>query len=160
MIIEPIPWMASREICPADFELSEYLQNKPTLRIFHMGPGYDHILARNTTNPILAITHCPGELSSYMSLAIHDNALAQRYQVLFGDIYFLDRIMFGYFDIVTLFHLGELQAYYEDWDLVIGKFTCPIILYRGTKFYSKLHEKVLYTGRQVSEEYKSLVVYV
>lgn len=161
MIIEPVPWHNNREICPADFDFIEYLKTISQQRIFHMGPGYDHIVARRTRHIITAITHCPGELSSYMSLAIRDIKLAMRYQVLFGDLHLLDRYMLGDIDMASLFHLGELST--SDGasvnSLISTFHDVPIIaLYTGSFAFSVV-EPIILSHRYPYSSYKSIKFY-
>lgn len=164
MIIEPVPWHNDRNICPADFDFADYLNTLNSMqRIFHMGPGYFHTLAKNTIgHSIVAITHSPSELSSYMSMAIEDVHMALRYQVMFGDIHHFDRRMLGRLDMVSLFHLGEKGSPNGfSMKQVIGMFyDVPlIVMYAGSFTFDPAESLILETRQKSDLEFKSLRFY-
>lgn len=164
MQIEPVPWMSNREICPVDFDLNEYLSNiKVPRHIFLMGPGYDHIVGRaNPDHSIVAITHSPGELCSYMSWAIENPTHSHNYQCLFGDIHLLDRSILGAFHVAALLHLGE--RYTEggrSMEGILDMFRdVPILVfYTGSFAWQGVHPVVSASGRDLVEQYNSLAIY-
>lgn len=167
MIIEPVPWFSDRKICPADYDLAEYinLHSSEIESIFHLGPGYDHYLANHIPELIdlLAITHSPAEMASYMSMIIATPQIANHYMVVFCDLYNLNpTFFFPDPDLLTLFHLGEKELVnHTHLDSVI-EFINPkmIALYQGSIGYLSTLDVIQTTGLyKTKEQYKSIMLY-
>lgn len=161
MIIEPVPWFSDRKICPADFDLAEYINQQLIYdSIIHLGPGYDHYLAQHTDAEILAITHSPAEMASYMSMIIAAPQVAQHYMVVFCDLYHLNpNFIPKEWDLLTLFHLGERESVYPTRLADLIKFINPkkIALYKGSKGFIDTLQVVQESGLFFTKnEYKSL----
>jgi hypothetical protein len=60
-------------------------------------------------NDILALTLAPREHAVYVQRVIRDPSLGKHYKVLFADILSLNANCMPVFDVVTLFHLCELD---------------------------------------------------
>jgi hypothetical protein len=104
-------------ICPCDAQFVEYFlqQGFRDKVVFHFGSGLHHLvgttLARaEGNNRVLAITAGKAEYLSYIERVLEDPALGQRYALIFGDIYTLDKRLLPHLDLVTLFHLCETSA--------------------------------------------------
>lgn len=101
-------WEYQPDLCPADRHFIEYMQSQKErgLTILHVGTGGHHMVGKYLTpmHYVLGITLSPEEHASYIPLA----HLTARYRVLFGDIYNLPLSLLPRFDVITLFHLGEI----------------------------------------------------
>lgn len=168
-------WPLQLDLCPADEHLCEYLNNYRLHLLFHMGPGLHHMVGRQASkndNLTMALTNSPEELSSYVDLVINDPKIASNYQVFFGDIYQLNQYFLPKFDIVSLFHLGEMpderrKEYTNGDDLgCLQLFSLKLelqgkmIFYKGSSAFDRIEPIVnSLSWLQHVEDYKSLAVY-
>lgn len=101
-------WAYQPDLCPADQHFIEYMQAQKErgLTILHVGTGGHHMVGKYLTpaHYVLGITLSPEEHTAYLPL----ESMLTRYRVLFGDIYTLPSPLLGKFDVITLFHLGEI----------------------------------------------------
>lgn len=108
------PWAWQPDLCPADQDFIEWFKRsrEHSLNIFHMGPGVHHKvgLSLSDDNSVVSVTLSPAEVTSYISLCTQDPYLSIGYTCLYGDIHYLNWDAFRPFDIVTLFHLCEIQT--------------------------------------------------
>lgn len=156
--------------CPCDLEFLEWFSNQGLVEqsIFHMGTGLHHKVGLGLagSNYIMGLTLSPAELLSYTNLCKTEPWLPASYQVLFGDIAYLNFGHFQPFDLITLFHLGEIaisnHPRYQDktirmalTGLVEGG---RVLAYRGSNSFVVVEPLLLEHLVQV-EEYKHLVIY-
>ena len=116
-----VDWYLDVEQCPCDVHLVEWLEQRGVRgkTLFHFGTGGHHHIglanhAKGTPNTILGITASPKELDAFVKLAIEHAELSRQYQVLFGDIYLLNKRLLPAIDIASLFHLGEFRGDSQD----------------------------------------------
>jgi len=96
--------------------LCDYLKERDVRNksVFHFGTGGHHLVGlRNEEdgleNDVLGITACPGEHARYVTKVIENATVGVHYKVLFGDLYNMSAAYLPAFDLVTLFHLGEIE---------------------------------------------------
>ena len=116
-----VDWYLDVEQCPCDVHLVEWLEQRGVRgkTLFHFGTGGHHHIglanhAKGTPNTILGITASPKEFDAFVKLAIEHAELSRQYQVLFGDIYLLNKRLLPPIDIASLFHLGEFRGDSQD----------------------------------------------
>ena len=116
-----IDWYLDVEQCPCDVHLVEWLEHQHVRgkTLFHFGTGGHHHIglanhANGTPNDILGITASPKEFDAFVKLAIQHAELSRHYQVLFGDIYLLNKRLLPPIDIASLFHLCEFRGDNQD----------------------------------------------
>lgn len=116
-----IDWYLDVEQCPCDVHLVEWLEHRHVRgkTLFHFGTGGHHHIglanhANGTPNDILGITASPKEFDAFVKLAIQHAELSRHYQVLFGDIYLLNKRLLPPIDIASLFHLCEFRGDSQD----------------------------------------------
>ena len=116
-----IDWYLDVEQCPCDVHLVEWLEHQHVRgkTLFHFGTGGHHHIglanhANGTPNDILGITASPKEFDAFVKLAIQHAELSRHYQVLFGDIYLLNKRLLPPIDIASLFHLCEFRGDSQD----------------------------------------------
>lgn len=114
--IELNPWPWNPEICPADQQAIEFIKNQvgdSKCAILHMGTGGHHQLGLQLQSRSLhtvGITLSPKEFEEYIKLIQARPELQRHYTCLFGDLHNLNFDAFRTFDIVTLFHLCEIDT--------------------------------------------------
>lgn len=102
--------------CPCDIDFGNILKNNPELgmrRIFHMGSGGHHhvgLTAHSLGIKAVAITFSELEHSRYLDLLKQDPSIAASYVCYVGNMYSTPLDIFGEFDCISLFHLGESGA--------------------------------------------------
>jgi len=105
-------WQWNPEICPADQHFIEWMESNNYFdkTILHMGTGAHHRVGieLGNHNSILGLTLSPDEILSYTELVTQDEIIAGNYKVLFSDAHNLNPALLPSFDIITLFHLGEI----------------------------------------------------
>lgn len=162
-------WAFRPEICPCDQEFLEWFNTVGLggQSIFHMGTGLHHKVGLDLagSNYILGLTLSPAEILAYTELCKAEPWLPASYQVLFGDIAYLN-FQFKPFDIINLFHLGEIVVsphprFQENTirmvltGLVEGG---RVLAYRGSNSFVVV-QPILLTYLVPVEEYKHLVIY-
>ncbi len=107
-------WPLIVDKCPCDVHFIEWLEQQKIAgaAIFHFGTGEHHVIARRfaetkSDNRLFGVTASKNEYQTYIDMAVADPEFARRCNVVFCDIYLLDRKLLPVFDVVTLFHLGE-----------------------------------------------------
>lgn len=107
--------------CPCDQDFVAWLDEREVrdAAIFHFGTGGHHHVGiecarADRRNAVLGITAAPKELDTFVQLAIARPEVLRHYNVLFGDIYLLNRRLLPVFDVVTLFHLCEFRGEKND----------------------------------------------
>lgn len=110
------PWQWNPELCPADTHFIEWMHLQQGQTILHLGTGAHHRVGKAlcARHSILGLTISGGEMQAYEDWAIINPELSQTYKVLFGDVFLTDFHLLPSFDIITLFHLGEIRS--EDYD--------------------------------------------
>lgn len=174
------PWAFQPDRCPCDVEFVDwFLQRYQTAsqRVFHLGPGDHHYVGRNIAgdsrrpNVVTALTLSPGEVETYLHLVSVWPGLAARYQVVFGDLYQLDRRLLPTHTIATLFHVGETNTRTPTSEAIEqairdvygrGVDNGPMLFYNGSSAWdrvapilAKLEGDLL----QRADTYKHLVIY-
>lgn len=102
--------------CPCDIDFGNILKDHPELglkRIFHMGSGGHHhvgLMAHSMGIKAVAITFSELEHSRYLDLLKEDPSVASSYVCYVGNMYSTPLDIFGEFDCISLFHLGESGA--------------------------------------------------
>jgi hypothetical protein len=173
-------WPLVPELCPCDLDFCDFLQARQLTHrtVFHFGTGSHHIVGlRNQgdrlENDVLGITAAPGEHATYMQGVIRDARLAERYKVLFGDIYTLTPAVLPRLDVVSLFHLCEFTPPEGARRLtdraLLDMFTEKLspgglmLFYRSSFAFARVHpllDAVVADGGLVfQEEFRSLLVY-
>lgn len=177
------PWAFQPDRCPCDVEFVEWFLQRHAgegLQVFHMGPGDHHyvgtnIIADNRGDVVTALTLSTGEVMSYLRLVRKwSPALAARYQVIFGDLYQLDRRQLPRFDVGTLFHIGETNTVQPTDQQILGAILdtmnarrpgAAVLFYIGSSAWDRV-EPVLQQCVDLSagylnleETYKHLVIY-
>lgn len=164
------PWQWNPEICPADLHFLDWMiGQRAGQTILHLGTGAHHRVGINLhyDHSILGLTLSAAEMQAYMDWATLNPELSRNYKVLFGDVFLLDFELLPSFDIVTLFHLGEIRS--EEYvsmnlDQIIEKMVeriypnGTILTYSGSHVAADVNaavEKYL----RLADIYKSLRVY-
>lgn len=108
-------WPLKPDVCPCDVQFCDYLKEKNIRNkaIFHFGTGCHHLVGvRNREdaldNDVFAVTLSPAEHARYVKEVIRSAYFGAHYKVLFGDIYNFSAACLPSFDVITLFHLGEV----------------------------------------------------
>lgn len=134
---DPEGWPWQPNLCPADQQLIEYLndRNSEGKILFHMGTGLHHMVGIEATRLKMP---CIGLTVSSEEYAVSAHYVSPFYQVMFGDINKLDPRLLPTLDYATLFHFGEMAGYFGeiDEDVLLG------IIFR-LKIYGKI---IFYTG--------------
>jgi hypothetical protein len=177
-------WPLSELSCPCDVHLTQYLGRRRIRGkcIFHFGTGEHHLLGRSNArrrpanrNDILGVTASPREHAEYVELATRNASLAQRYKVLFLDIYTLNPQLLPAFDLVTLFHLCEyyhpVRSRYAPLDdaklveLFLGKLNAggQLLFYRESDGFDQAKRIIEACVRRARlswrEDFKTLSIY-
>lgn len=105
--------------CDADFVAWLDVHSVRDASIYHFGTGGHHHVGiecarADRRNSVLGITAAPQEHETYVRLAIERPDVLRYYNVVFGDIYLLNRRLLPVFDVVTLFHLCEFRGEKND----------------------------------------------
>jgi len=114
LVVHTTSWPYAPDKCPADADFIAWIKGHQLTdqTIFHMGPGGHHRVGieagKEAGNRVLALTCAPTEMEEYVRLASEDAELSAAYQCLFGDIHNFPLALLPQFDIITLFHLGEM----------------------------------------------------
>lgn len=122
--IEEKGWELNPETCPCDLDFIEFAKNFPYARfltIFHMGPGMHHSVGKWAASSekrafVFSISITPEEIQEYIRLITEHPVWATRYWVQFMDIHLMRSPLLPRFDLITLFHLGEIIATEKDSD--------------------------------------------
>ena len=118
-------WDASWDLrvaeCPCDVHFVQWLDAMriTDAAIYHFGTGAHHHVGiecarAERRNAVLGITAAPQEYEAFVRLAIERPDVLRHYNVVFGDIYLLNRKLLPVFDVVTLFHLCEFRGEKND----------------------------------------------
>lgn len=110
MVVQEGGWALS-DSCLADSDFLKYLDGWHYSRILHMGTGMHHLIgqsAKEHFNQVYGLTICVEEVDEYMKLVQDNPELAHHYICIFNDIYLIHPDFLPQFDLVTLFHLGEM----------------------------------------------------
>ena len=133
-------WQLQIHYCPWDLQFVQYLELKGFREklIFHFGTGEHHLVGRNnhergSPNEIIGITASMEEYDEYIDFVINNPVAANRYKVLWGDVYTLSPQLLPNFDIVSLFHLCE---YYTEQNATYARLNDLALL---EMFLSKLN---------------------
>ena len=175
------PWLPDR--CPADLHFTEWFfeQDFKKSMVLHIGTGRHHYVGQfihlnngiYKKNSCLGITNSVEEMQAYMDLAIANPQLSKTYKVLFTDAYLLNLKLLPRLDIVTMFHLGEIQKNYSDaytnYELVHElayqmKPRGRILFYKDSFTFRDITETVISQMCSANyfkpiEEYKTLQIY-
>lgn len=112
--IETRPWGWDPSICPADEHFIEWVRetNPEGNTILHMGTGAHHKvgLDLSDTNSVLGLTLSPKEYAMYIEMCLADPFLSIGYTCVYGDLNRFNFDILGKFNIVTLFHLCEINT--------------------------------------------------
>lgn len=97
-------WAWQPDKCPADLYFLEWLDTvSPPKNVFHMGTGLHHNVGRTCSEKSIA---CTGITVSKVEYDVAP--LDKNYQIVLGDIYDLNLNLLPMYDVMTLFHLGEM----------------------------------------------------
>lgn len=160
-------WALHPKICNCDIEFINWLSLNEVHDkfIFHMGPGLHHqvgIWASYLRNNVVSLTISAEED------AVYDKMIEKRwkdrvsvpYLCQYGDIQDFRPGNFRSFDLVTLFHLGEMG---DDHPLpVISRFTDQltpggsIVFYTGSAAWDKIEGRINLPNLHMQERFKSL----
>lgn len=132
---ETQPWLWDPDRCPADQDFIAWVQRfQPSYghNILHMGPGYHHNvgLKLSTANSVVSLTISPGEVTRYIELCNQDQYLSYGYTCIYGDIGRFNFQPYKPFDMVTLFHLCEID-YSETYSLRLLAYLFHILKRQG-----------------------------
>jgi hypothetical protein len=110
-------WNLDVEQCPCDVHFIEWLDSNGITgsTIYHFGTGAHHAVGIACANPkrrnsVLGITANTDEHRAFVDLVLARPEVLRHYNVLFGDIYLVNRKLLPTFDVVTLFHLCEFRS--------------------------------------------------
>lgn len=108
-------WRYQPDKCNCDGEFIEWFKviykHYHNLNICHMGTGFDHKVGTELQDHnVLGITYSPEEMARYIDIIQPPYAryFQYKYKVLFTDVHAINYKLLPDFDIVTLFHLGEI----------------------------------------------------
>lgn len=167
MTYEP-GWAWQPEKCPCDRDFLGWAGDFVGKTIFHMGTGAHHKVGLELYhyNDVVGLTYSPEELLEYTKLVEQDYWLQRGYTVFFGNIHHINLKVIPRFDLVTLFHLGEIVpfGYRGGEGLIIStmqrklKQNGRILAYTGSvaaPIALPLFDQYL----ELEQEYKSLRIY-
>lgn len=175
MVIHEEGWPWRPDLCPADQDFIDLVESEHISgrRILHMGTGMHHNVGKalGKRNYVLGVTCSPEEMQAYTDLIIEDPGLQWSYHCMFADIHSFNLNEFRNFDIITLFHLGELQSderakylvYHEDgvirqaWDHLNND--GRIIMYKGSLAADRIMPIAFAVLGGPSVEYRSLAIW-
>src|ERR1044072_2479675 len=114
------PWQPDK--CPADDHFIDWL-NYEVINgeidgpIFHMGTGLHHAVGMECVFLGLGCIGLTASEEEYNSLPdTNERGGKGHYAIVLGNLYKLDALRVEYFQIMTLFHLGELVELFGDID--------------------------------------------
>lgn len=162
-------WEWQPDKCPADAHFIEWGRSLYDDTILHVGTGKHHEVAKalGYSNLIMGVTLSPDEVTSYVELVSKGGTLSANYKLLFTDVHTLNPMFLPPFDVITLFHLGEIytpKSYTYSLEEVVFNLkhrlreNGVIIAYTGSVAWQKaepVFDRFLIRG----EEYKSLQVF-
>lgn len=165
----PQGWKWQPDKCPCDQDFIEWVKNEMLFgfSILHMGTGLHHRVGIELIGGecyTLGLTISPDEVLSYIELVSNNPAIQYNYSVLFTDIHRINEEILPKFELITLFHLGEIvdntSMYRENFviDQMAGKLNPfgRILAYTNSAAHIiPLFDEAL----ELVEEYKSLRIY-
>lgn len=169
--LEGWPWQPN--LCPADEHFIEWASEIAIGQtVFHMGTGLHHKVGTYVASrgaACVGLTASPAE-----ALAYYENAWCPSYQLLLGTLFELDLRLLPEFDIMTLFHVGEMAETYGQvrdhdnaLDALIGRVSRGglVLFYSGSSAWERLRREYLLRRWEVGAltfpepaNYKSLVI--
>ncbi len=97
-------WEWQPDKCPCDLQFMEWLDSvSPPKSVFHMGTGKHHNVGLTCDDKGVACLGITVSTEEYLLAPI-----SKHYQVMLLDIYDANLNLLPYFDVMTLFHLGEM----------------------------------------------------
>lgn len=106
-------WKWQPDKCPADQHFVDWIVYNHFFdkSILHIGTGEHHFVGESLCprHSVLGVTLSPDEVHSYIQLISDNHKLYANYKLLFSDAYLLDPHLLPQFDIITLFHLAEIN---------------------------------------------------
>lgn len=167
--LEGWPWQPDK--CPADEQFIEWASDVAIGQtVFHMGTGLHHKVGTYIASRGAG---CVGlTASSAEALAYYEEATCPSYQLAFGNVFTIDTRLLPTFDIMTLFHVGEMAAMFGEvrdhdnaLDALIGRVDRGglVIFYRGSSAWDRLRDEYLLArwtrgAFEPVEDFKSLVI--
>lgn len=108
-------WEWQPDKCRVDEDFIEWLHYDGSGRIFHMGTGLHHKVGDWCSANLV---DCYGITASQEEFRAASGHITPYYQVILADIYKLHKTMLPEFNIMSLFHLGELVDLFGEIDEV------------------------------------------
>jgi len=173
------PWEWQPDLCPADQDFIKYVITERTVdglykvgpytygQVLHMGTGNHHRVGYELNKhdiDVIGLTLSPKEYASYIVLVENDPKIQDTYLCLYGDINYLNFLTFKPFDLITCFHLCEIDTG-ADVDETVGYFVDALTLdgklvhYRNSANASQARE-IIQDYFIKEDEYASLDFYV